>query len=359
MLLITVFFSACGSEMEKDALAPTEPVLETTEPELDPEWVSENAIAEAYACLFPANGGEKDVELAQEILLPLVEAGNAEAQYYWAYIYEWEIDDNDGGEEESRYWHNLAIEQGYAKACLAVLVYGQVESEERAQELLEMAREAGLFKMTPEELGADGCGLVGLYYYFEEEDYNNAIEWFTKAADMGCGFAMHNLGVMYYNGMGVTRNETIFLEWLEKAANLGYGFSMRNLAAYFYSVGDTANAVRWYKKAADVGDAAAMYKMGYFYYSGYGIEKNDAQAQLLFEKSANAGNAASMYWTGWLKLENRYSSEQELNDGMAWCMKAYTNGEDDVAEYINESLKAKRGVNGYFENYGELISVNQ
>lgn len=369
LLMLAIILCACGTAPEnedEETATPTESIVETTEPEMepDPEWLSDAAIDEAYAYLFPLNG-EKNVELAQEILLPLVEAGNAEAQYYWGYIYDWEIVDNNGEEEkESLYWHTLALEQGFAKSCLAAALNTYIESEKRANELVDMAQQLGLFEMSPEELRADGCELIGSYYY-HNQNYKTALEWFTKAADMGSTVAMYKLGVMYYNGLGVTKDISVTLEWLEKAANHGNVYSMSILASIYEALGKSSSdkvaaqnaATKWCKKAADAGYSKAINQMGYYYYSGLGVKQNLAQAQLLFAKAANAGNVTAMYWTGWFKLENSYSTEQEINDGMAWCMKAYANGNESVGEYINTLLAQNRGVNGYFENYGELISA--
>ena len=64
---------------------------------------------EVRACLFPA-GGEKDVEAAMELLLPLAEKGEAEAQYYYGWILDQELEENDENEKESLRWYRLAME---------------------------------------------------------------------------------------------------------------------------------------------------------------------------------------------------------------------------------------------------------
>jgi len=509
MLMLAFVLCACGTASEhedKETIVPTETIAETTEPEMepDPEWLSDTAIDEAYAYLFPLNG-EKDVELAQEILLPLVEAGNAEAQYYWGYIYDWEIVDNNGDEEkESLLWYTLAAEQGFPKAYLAASLNTYIESEERADELVELATQAGVFEMTPEELGADGCEMIASYYY-GKKDYKHALEWYTKAAEMGCSVSMYFIGAMYYDGTGVKEDIDIALDWLLKAANLGnvyamnyYGYiffennyeeelvkkkyaaaaenyresaesgdpvAMHNLGQlYDWGMGgvnyNAKAASEWYLKAANLGDAYSMYRVGTMYQYGYGtvvnqdydtalewyskaaelknpdamealgmmysqglgVEKDDEEAQKLWQeaweirqasetndeyidvgsdrmafrdvalellqKAADAGERSAMnnlgYWgyeKGYKYLDEResriwykkasdegeptamanlgfsYYRSGNYDSAMEWLIKAHVNGVDYVADDINNMLTKKQGVNAYFENYGELISV--
>ena len=73
---------------------------------------------------------------------------------------------------------------------------------------------------------------LGLMYHFGkgvEEDYSEAVRWFTKSAEQGDADAQYNLGLMYKKGKGVGA--------------------------------DYAEAVRWWEKAAEQGDADAQYML--------------------------------------------------------------------------------------------------
>lgn len=367
-LLLIVFFSGCGSEVNQEAAAPQNPaetsetILQTTEPEieLDPEWLSEKAIDEAYAYLFPVDG-EKNVELAQEILLPLVEAGNAEAMYYWGHIYDWEIVDNNGEEEkESLYWHTLALEQGFPKSYLAAALNIYVESEERTNELIEKAAQAGLFEMSPEELRADGCEAVGSYYFQIKKDYQTALEWYLHASDMGNDTAMLHIGYMYYNGIGVNRDIDIALDWALKAATKGNVYAM-NYYGYWFFVNNYSSekelqerAINLLKKAADAGCASAMINIGeYGYEKGY-IELDPNKAEAWYQKAADANHYGGMSYLG-----SYYRKRRDNHAAMEWYLKAYANGNNstDSINYMlnNKMLNNTQAINAYFENYGELI----
>ena len=89
-----------------------------------------------------------------------------------------------------------------------------------------------------------------------------AREWDEKAADQGHATAMHDLGILYANGLGVVQDTGKAREWFEKAADKGDANAMFNLGV-FYEKGDgvaqdRAKAREWYQKAADMGDAEAI-----------------------------------------------------------------------------------------------------
>ena len=350
ILMLALLLSGCGTAPENENIettVPTEAIAEATEPEEiepDPEWFTDAAIDEAYACLFPLEG-EKKVELARDILLPLVEVGNAEAQYYWAYICDYEVVDNNGEEEkESLYWYELAAEQGYAKAYLGVAINAYVDSEEKKAGFIDAARQAGVFEMSAEELGADGCKLIAGYYHLEEND-TEAFAWCQKSAEMGSAAAMSIAGMWYYDGTGVDQDILLSVEWLTKAANkgdinamhyLGYVLSREETAKVLIDEEYAANADEYQDKAA-VGDAEAMYHLGKMNEMGYGgISKNVTKALEWYRKSAEAGCADAMFKMGSAYeegsiMEKNYESSQE------WYQKAADAGHATAMYILGES----------------------
>ena len=317
--------------------------------EPNPEWLSEAAIDEAYACLFPLDG-EKNVELAMEILLPLVENGNAEAQYYWGFIYETEIVDNHyRDDKEALYWYELAAEQGFPKAYLAMSQHDEFEA--KAPELLELANQAGLFEMTPEELGADGCTWVGMYYS-NNQDYKNGHKWFEKGAEMGCASSMNNLGFLYYQGLGVKKNLDVALKWLLKSAELGHVNAMQLYAGIYLSEGYPekirdemyAANLEEYRETAAAGDPVAMYNIGYMYDNWLGgLRENERTAMEWFEKAANLGDTHAM-----CQLGLKYWVESDYETSMEWYLRA--------AELGNTSAMIRVG--HYYRN-GHGVSQNE
>lgn len=57
--------------------------------------------------------------------------------------------------------------------------------------------------------------------YFFLDDYQQAMQWYLKAADQNHTRAMYNIGFMYQRGQGVTKDDITAKNWFQKAANLG------------------------------------------------------------------------------------------------------------------------------------------
>ena len=50
------------------------------------------------------------------------------------------------------------------------------------------------------------------------QDYDQAFQWYTKAAEQGSPDAQYNLGWMYSRGRGVTRDHKQAVKWFTKSA---------------------------------------------------------------------------------------------------------------------------------------------
>jgi S1-C subfamily serine protease len=86
---------------------------------------------------------------------------------------------------------------------------------------------------------------VGLLFS-QDQDYQEAFKWFTKAAEQGHAGAQLILGVMYYNGKGVPQ--------------------------------DYKEAVRWFTRSAEQGNAEAQAYVSRMYYYGQGVPEDYVQA---------------------------------------------------------------------------------
>ena len=83
-----------------------------------------------------------------------------------------------------------------------------------------------------------------------EKNYATAMEWYRKAAGDGNVGAIHMIGVMYQQGEGQPNGEQDFdkaVAWTRKAADLGSELSQLNLGALYYdgrSIGSDKDAQR-------------------------------------------------------------------------------------------------------------------
>ncbi|MDG2286187.1 MAG: tetratricopeptide repeat protein, partial [Alphaproteobacteria bacterium] len=97
----------------------------------------------------------------------------------------------------------------------------------------------------------------------EAGDFTEAAKWYRKAAEQGNADAQFNLGVMYYNGDGVTQ--------------------------------DYVEAAKWYRKVAEQGDAEAQNKLGFMYRKGEGVTQDYAEAVKWYRKAAEQENVMAQY----------------------------------------------------------------
>lgn len=91
-----------------------------------------------------------------------------------------------------------------------------------------------------------------------DEWYNNAIKYYTDAAEKGCESAMFNLAVLYDTWLKPTQA----IKWYTDAANHGSVEAMFHLGAYHDKRKESENAVKWYTSAAEKGYVEAMYNLG-------------------------------------------------------------------------------------------------
>lgn len=90
------------------------------------------------------------------------------------------------------------------------------------------------------ELSARGGFLLSssllAYIYLAGRQFELAFEWMSYSAALGIPNSMHNLSLMYYEGLGVRRDMTLARFWSEKSASLGY-LPARGKIGYWYARG--------------------------------------------------------------------------------------------------------------------------
>jgi len=93
--------------------------------------------------------------------------------------------------EEALRWLGKAASQGHTDAIneLDLLKRGKESTDEEIQEV-----------EGPEE--QDALGNAYLNGEGVEQDYEEAVKWFRKAAEQGYPIAQFNLGMRYYDGRG-------------------------------------------------------------------------------------------------------------------------------------------------------------
>lgn len=147
--------------------------------------------------------------------------------------------------------------------------------------------------------------------YFNEK-YQEAVDWYERAAELGSLDAKKTLALMYATGKGVEKDRIRAIELYRKiltplrvAAEKNDIEALRTLA-YMYRNGlgvslSGNGAIQQYKRAAELGDFNSMRDISNMYDSGVHVAQNHEEAIKWLRRAAESGDARSMQ-----KLGHRY-----------------------------------------------------
>jgi len=238
--------------------------------------------------------------------------------------------------------YRKAVEQGIAKAqdnLGELYTYGRAALEDLAKNIMY---EVGLclgpdedydealkwFRKAAAQGHVEAQYWVGYMYCYGigmPEDYAEALKWFRKAAEQGHAQAQNSIGDMYFFGNDVPKNNAEALKWFRRAAEQGHVEALNSLGyIYYYGDGvpeDKDEARKWYLKAADQGNAMAQYTLGEMYYKGDGVPQDYAEAVKWFRKAAEQGS---------------YYAQHDL--GMMWFAgdEGVPDDDDEAAKWYSE-----------------------
>ena len=138
----------------------------------------------------------------------------------------------------------------------------------------------------------------GKAYYLDLQvisDSPEEIQRLRKSAEQGNALAQNNLGVMYAEGHGVSRDYAEAVKWFRKSAEQGNSAGESNLGEmYVKGLGVSVNyeeAMRWFRRSAEQGDAAGEANLGWMYQRGHGVSQDYAEALKWLKRSAEQGIA--------------------------------------------------------------------
>lgn len=182
-----------------------------------------------------------------------------------------------------------------------------------------------------------------------------AAKWATLSAEQGNVTGQYNLGLHYFMGDGIKQDYTKAKEWYLKAAEQNYVEAQYALAK-MYSDGngierDHAAAFKWYSKAAEQGHAEAQNMVGRYYDLGVEVTEDNAEAVKWYTLSAEQGYATAQYNLATMYSAGNGVSEDE-NIAFDWFMKAAKQGYADAQNRVGRCYNEGWGVK---QNYSEAI----
>jgi TPR repeat protein len=168
---------------------------------------------------------------------------------------------------------------------------------------------------------------------FNDDIYKDAFQALLKAANKGKANTKVAVGICYYNGNSVPRNESEGFRWMNIAADSGSGFAARFLGESFIdgSAGaskDDKEAFKWFMKAAE-SDSSGQSFVGDCYMDGIGVEEDPKEAVNWYHKAAASGNPTSRLGDCYL---NGFGVSKDEKEAFKYYLEASSC--DTWAEYM-------------------------
>jgi TPR repeat protein len=131
---------------------------------------------------------------------------------------------------------------------------------------------------------------------YSKSDFSTALKWFRYAADRGAANASFVIGMMYRDGNGVGKDQTVAMQSFQTAADRGYVKALTAIGRqYALGIGvpqDNSQAMSWYLKAANQGDMEAQGRLAVMYTFGTGVQTDLAAALGWYLKAIDPTNEA-------------------------------------------------------------------
>ncbi|MCI8730869.1 MAG: sel1 repeat family protein [Lachnospiraceae bacterium] len=192
---------------------------------------------------------------------------------------------------------------------------------------------------------------LGRASYVNEEDYSQAVKYFSIAAEGGYAEAQYWLGHCYYYGDGVAENKTEGFKWYMKGAQQDFAPAQCSVGcSYMNGEGiapNTQEAFKWFMKAAEQGGPEAQYFVGNCYYYGDGVAENKKEAFKWYMKAAEQGDPDAQYMVGLLYSKGG-AVMLDRTEAFKWFMKAAEQGNANAQLEVG---KCYHGGSGTSQNY--------
>merc|ERR1712072_950512 len=324
----------------------------------------ENALA-ALAATDEANGqkhGRQSVESMDdhhlESLTQLARDGDRGAQYRLACNYS----ETPDMEAEAFRWMTKAADQGMPNAVSKLALfyyhgYGTEQDSRRALELAELAAEGSV---------AEALGLLGMMHMLGDEEQNipqktdRAYHFSSKGALLGDGLAQRTLAKLYSEGLGCEKNSDLAVYWIKKAAtrhNVFQHHAQYELGMWYWEGNhvekDQTAGMSWLLRAAKGRLPDALLMLGMIFEEGTGgYKKNPQRAAFFYEESVLEDEIEGMFRLGRLHcthdasrggtVEAAQASEDwaDFTYGIEMLNQAVTRGHADAFNLLDETVQS-------------------
>ena len=150
-------------------------------------------------------------------------------------------------------------------------------------------------------------------------DIDNAVKYYTLAADNGYTEAMMCLARIYETGDGVEQNKNEAIRWYKLAAEKGDYEAIYHLSEDI-TLNYAEEPLDWCVKVAEHGDTFAQLYLAEIYHDGKGVEKNFEEYLKWYKMVAEDGDSEAIYHLGYMYYYGD-EVEQNYNEAYYWFNK--------------------------------------
>lgn len=154
----------------------------------------------------------------------------------------------------------------------------------------------------------------------DSKNYNKAIKMFETASKKGSAWAMTKLCQIYYNGLGVQKDESKSYQYLYNAVELEYAPAMVYLAQLLLSEKQYDRAFSYLDRSINLGYELGLSYLARCYILGLGTTQDVAKGVNLLEK-----NIDSLGEDDYLYLANYYDDIKKYENAYKWLKKGADN----------------------------------
>ncbi|MFN7096499.1 MAG: hypothetical protein ACK4PR_02900, partial [Gammaproteobacteria bacterium] len=307
------------------------------------KWLLEAAkrkFKDAEYCLgiMFANGWgvAKDEKEAVRRYRNAAEEDNANAQYNLGLMYKNGCGVEENEVEALKWFRQAAVNEHFsAKKCIENISWDKIYKL-AVQENANAQYDLG-------ERYAEGYGV--------EKNLSQAINWFSKAAELKHIGAQFKLGQIYADNLSVARNQEIAIAYYHKAAEQGHAGAQYHLGVIYSSKGhiveqDFTQAFRWYQLSANQGHAEAQHNLGDMYRNGQGVAKDEKEGMKWYQKAATQNNIKA--YNNLHNMADNGNVEAQYHLGMMYCNdKTIEKQKEAVKWFLKAAEKKHAGAQFY------------
>ena len=297
-------------------------------------------------CYRDGIGVEKSDSKAFEWYRKSAEQGNPDGQWHLGECYRYGVGvDKDGSKAFE--WYSKSAEQGnpIGQCCLGLCFgngIGVEVNEETAFQWYKKSAEQG-----------DSNGQMALANGFRfgigvNKDAAEAIRWFNASAKQDHPNGYAGLGECYLNGVGVPKDEALAFEWISKSAEQGLPYGIALLGdCYLCGAGvdkDVSKALELYRKSVDTNNPYEYAPYGFeclarCYARGIGVGRDSKAAFELYMKATELDSADACFAVGWC-YENGFGVEKNDQEADVWYRKVGNRHLEITKEELDEFLES-------------------